>query len=63
MYDSPIPWEDLVVYHARKLHVVILGADLDVMGHIHPEGACSTLAPDGCTLPDWTSEAGSDLVG
>jgi hypothetical protein len=28
-----------VVYHARKLHVVILSADLDVMGHIHPEGA------------------------
>lgn len=33
-----------MVYHARKLHVVILGADLDVMGHIHPEGARSHLA-------------------
>eukprot|EP00899_Mesostigma_viride_P010513 jgi/Mesvir1/19463/Mv10489-RA.2 len=33
----PIPWEDLAVVHDRRLHVVFIGEDMDVLGHVHPE--------------------------
>eukprot|EP00854_Cymbomonas_tetramitiformis_P004559 gene4559-5580_t len=34
---DPIPLNDLKVYHARRLHVVLIGQDLDTFGHVHPE--------------------------
>lgn len=34
---KPLKWGDLAIDHGRRLHVVIVGEDLDVFGHVHPE--------------------------
>jgi len=31
------PVEELMIHHARKLHVVIIGDGMQVIGHIHPQ--------------------------
>eukprot|EP00854_Cymbomonas_tetramitiformis_P001777 gene1777-2443_t len=32
-----VKWSDTVLVHGRKLHVVIVGEDLDVFIHVHPD--------------------------
>eukprot|EP00854_Cymbomonas_tetramitiformis_P018939 gene18939-22630_t len=34
---SALSWDDLTVMHARKLHVVCIGQDLDTFIHVHPD--------------------------
>ena len=34
-YDQPA--QDLLEHHARKIHVVIVSADMNAFGHVHPE--------------------------
>lgn len=31
------PLVDLLTHHARRLHVLVIGADMEVLGHIHPQ--------------------------
>jgi len=35
--DAPIAWRQLTVSHLRRLHVVFVSEDLDVLMHVHPE--------------------------
>ena len=35
--DTPIRWGDLETRHLRRLHVVFVSEDLDVITHVHPE--------------------------
>ncbi len=35
---SGAPLQDLVTHHGRKLHVIIVSEDMQVLGHIHPHG-------------------------
>ncbi len=37
MHNNPVKWDQLQVDSGRKLHIVFVGYDLDILGHIHPE--------------------------
>eukprot|EP00041_Stephanoeca_diplocostata_P024135 m.604519 g.604519 ORF g.604519 m.604519 type:complete len:579 (-) comp22459_c0_seq17:3152-4888(-) len=34
-----IAWGDMVLHHHRKSHIVMIGADMDSFGHVHPDDA------------------------
>jgi hypothetical protein len=36
--ESGEPLQDLVTHHGRKLHVIIVSEDMQVLGHVHPRG-------------------------
>ncbi len=35
--NQSLTWAELKVGNERKLHVIIVGKDLDIIGHVHPE--------------------------
>ena len=62
-YASGQPVEELLTHHGRKLHVVIVSEDMQVLGHIHPQDFGETLQGGSAKTYFTFPHAGRYLVG
>eukprot|EP01114_Cavostelium_apophysatum_P010197 TRINITY_DN2368_c0_g1_i2.p1 TRINITY_DN2368_c0_g1~~TRINITY_DN2368_c0_g1_i2.p1 ORF type:complete len:1022 (-),score=215.75 TRINITY_DN2368_c0_g1_i2:37-3102(-) len=42
---NPILWSEFAEAHGRKMHIVFVGSDYDIFGHIHPESWLNGTTP------------------
>jgi hypothetical protein len=57
------PVRELMTHHARKLHVFIISADMQVLGHIHPDDFRKPIEGSEATVSFTFPRAGRYLVG